>query len=267
MSTGDRHPGSEHEPEPDLLELQRRVVYALFLPAVRLAFSFGLPIRELVEWLEMAYFHETRRRGLVMREASERLGVSVRKVAMLASQLKQNFAQPDREVELPRRIEFLLWAEPLSEARIKQLLSDHAADEIREALDQLVAEGRATEQPGRVTKYAVVKSEFRLVNQRGWLSRIDGLNNLLGSVTNAVYGRFFHAEPRAFARTLSLRVRPADRPRLQQLYEEAIWETLRRLDAEAKDDPEAQQVDVSIVWAPYDYVLRTDNPEVEEDER
>jgi hypothetical protein len=75
-------------------------------------------------------------------------------------------------------------------------------------------------------------------------------------VTNAVYGRFFQAEPRAFARTLSLRLRPQDRQALTELYEEVIWKRLAALDERAKDDPQAESVDVSLVWAPYEYIQR-----------
>src|SRR5690606_15670193 len=200
-------------------------------------------------------YQETKRRGLKMREASDVLDVSMRKVALLSKRLKQNFLDAEHEVELPRRIEFMLWAEPLSSARIKQVLTDVEEQEIDEAIEMLDAQGRIELQDGRTPTWTVKRNEFRLVHDN-MLSRIDGLNNLLASLANAVFGRFFEREVRAFARTLSLRVRETDLPRLQSLYEDVLWETLRRLDADAHGNDDAIEMDVSILWAPYEYVQR-----------
>lgn len=234
-------------------ELVRRVLYALLTPAVRLGLAFHLPIKELTDLIQMAYFHETRRRGLKMRQASELLGVSMRKVALLSRRLKQNFLQDQQEEGLPRRIEFMLWAEPLSEARLRQAIPDATDDELRQAIERLVEQKRIRLVPGRTPTFEVVRSEFRLVRDH-WLARIDGLNNLLGGIGNAVFARFFNDEPRAFARTLSLRVRPEDHARLRTLYDELVYPTLRELDAAAHADEHAEAIDFSIVWAPYEYL-------------
>lgn len=237
-------------------ELIKRVIYALVMPAVRLALVFQLPVKQIVDLVQMAYYHETKRRGLKMREAADSLDVSMRKVAMLSKRLKQNFLDSEQEHALPRKIEFMLWAEPLSTARIKQVLTDSAEEEVEEALETLSEQGRITlDEDGRTPTWEVQKSEFRLVHDN-MLSRIDGLNNLLASMANAVFGRFFRNESHALARTLSLRVREQDMPRLTELYENVIWETLRKLDADAKGADDAEEIDVSILWAPYQYVQR-----------
>lgn len=248
-------------------ELVRRVIYAMLAPAVRLALAFQIPIKDLGDLVQMAYFHEVRRRGLKMRQASDILGVSMRKVALLSRRLKQNFLQEETQEALPRRLEFMLWAEPLSEARLRQVIGDVDDDEITAALQRLEAQGRVRLVPGRTPTWEVVRSEFRLVRDT-WLARIDGLNNLLGSVANAVFGRFFRDEERAFARTLSLRIRPEDLERLRALYDEHIYPTLRDLDAAAHGDDEAEEIDVSIIWAPYEYLPRhTTLPGDEDDDR
>ena len=97
-----------------------------------------------------------------------------------------------------------------------------------------------------------------------WLARLDGLNNLLSTVANAVDARFFQDNPHAFARTVSLRVREEDMPKLHALYNDVIWDTLRELDALARDDESAQEIDLSLVWAPYEFIQR--NYTYEEDE-
>lgn len=242
------------QPETNQEETQRRVLYALMLPAVRVAYAFGVPLRDLGELLQMAYFHEARRHGLKMKEASQHLDISMRKAAQLSSQLKASFAQPDQEHGLPRRIEFALWAQDLSAARLAQVLREEPED-IEVALGELERQQRVRLNPGRTPTWSVQRQQGRLV-QDAWSSRLDALQNLLGSVTNAVYGRFFQAEPRAFARTLSLRLRPQDRQALQDLYEKVIWKQLAALDERAKDDPQAEDIDVSLVWAPYEYIQR-----------
>ena len=236
-------------------ELKLRVVYTMLLPSVRLAKAFKLSMKDVGDFAQMAYYHELKRQGLKMREASSLLDVSMRKVALLSKRLKRNFITAEREHGLPRRVEFMLWANPLSPARLEQAMPDVSPQDIAEALQTLESQGRVRQIEGRTTTYEVVRTEFRLV-QDSWLARIDGLENLLGSVTAAVYARFFDGDESAFARTVSLRVRREDLPRLRKLYEEKIWAELVALDEAAKGDPEAESMDVSIVWAPYEYIKR-----------
>jgi hypothetical protein len=234
-------------------ELARQVTYALLLPVVRLALALGVPLREVAGQVEVAYFHETRRQGLKSREAAAQMGASMRKVAELSSRLKQAFLGMQVEHELPRRIEFLLWAEPQSEVRIRQALPDVEPEEIAAALARLVEEKRAVLDEGRTPRYEALKVERRLVSD-SLLSRLDGLNNLAGNLGHAVYARFFRGEARAFARTLNFHVRPEDLPLLQRLYQETIWPALRELDERASKSPDAEAMDLSVVWAPHEYM-------------
>jgi len=236
-------------------EAAERVVHALLRPAARLALDLGVPLKQLVDWLQMAMFQEARARGLKLREVADALDVSPRTAALLSKRLKLNFLDVEAEVELPRRVEFLLWAAPLSVPRIVQTLPEVPEAEIRQAIGRLVAEGRVREVPGPTTRYAVVRSAFRLVGERGWLSRIDGLNNLLGSVRRAVSARFFggpDAQARSLARTIGLRLREVDLPKLRELYEKTLWPALVALDDAAREDDDSVAVDVSVVWAPQD---------------
>lgn len=250
-------------------QTQTRVIYSLLMPAVRLGLLFGFPLKEMGDLLQMAFYHEAKQQGLKMREISDRLGVSMRKVAQLSKRLKRNFLQPESDYGLPRRIEFMLWAEPLSELRIGQALPAADPDAIEAALEQLLEQGRITRVEGRTVTYAVVRSEARLV-ERGWLARIDGLNNVMGTVTNTVYARLFDNDPASFARTLSLRVRAQDVPQLQALYHEVIYPSLRTLEEQTQgDDGDVQQMDVSLLWSPVDYVdgaLKRDLKEKDRDE-
>ena len=229
--------------------MAQRVVYALLMPPTRLAQLLRVPLKDLGEWTQMAYFHETRRRGLKMREAAQLLDVSMRKVALLSKQLKLGFTEPDDTVGLPRRVEFMLWAGALSEARIAQALA-LSVEEVAGALATLQEQGRVELVPGRTPTWRAVASEFRLVRSE-WTTRLDGLNNLLGSVVSAIHGRFFTKDPRAFARTVSLRVRGQDMHKLEALYQEVLWPALVELDRASKDGADVEEIDLTILWAPY----------------
>ena len=247
--------------EVDKSELNNRIVYTLLLPVVRLAFVLKTPIKTLGNLLQMAYYHETQRNALKMKDIALLLNVSMRKVALLSKQLKQNFLHTEAEHGLPRRIEFMLWAGPQSFARILQAVNEDK-DEVAQAINRLLKQKRIVKVPGPglTDSYKVVKSEYRLVRDT-MLARMDGLQNLLVSVSNAVYARFLKSDDRAFARTVSLRIRKESLNRLNKLYEEEIWKTLLALDEEAEGDTEAEEMDISILWAPCDFIKRANEEE------
>lgn len=247
MATQKHQMQPEHEPPPD--EFSRRILYSLLQPALELAADEGLELKELGHWAETGYFHVLRERGLKMREMSDLLSVSMRKVAGLSKQLKENFLAPEKEVALPRRIEFILWAEPLSRSRLAQVMTDVDESELDEALEILLEEERITLNDDE--RYDIASPTRRIVG-RTWMGKIDGLNNLMRSVYEVVQRRLFDDDERAFARTLNLRVRPEDLERLHKLYEEEIWSELAALDEAARDHEDAVPIDFSVFWTPSD---------------
>ena len=228
--------------------LERHVLYAMLRPAARLARRFRVPLKELGQWAEVGYFHELRRHDLKMREISLALEVSMRKAAQLSRQLKESFFEPERH-GLARRIEFMVWTEPLSLMRLQQLIHDESAEEVERALKRLLREQRVVPLPGRVTTYQVAHNESRLV-QGGLLERLDALNQLLDTISSAVEARFFDGDEAALVRNLELRVRRADLPDLRALYEELIFKRLSELDESARGDPDSLAVDFAVCWAP-----------------
>ena len=242
-------PNGAQAPRQD--EVVERVLYSLLSPAVLLADRFGVAVRELAQWMELAYFHRLRRGGATLQQVADTLNVSLRKASNLSSRLKSNFIRDEENQQLARRVEFLLWAEPMSAQRIKQLLR-LPNGEVDTALERLLAENRIHPKHNGVTlQYELTTRASRLYKD-GLIARVDGLNHLLRTVTNAVIGRFFDHDPRSFARTVTFRIREADVPRLQRLYEEAIWKGLEQLEVEAESDPDAVAMEMSVCWAPHD---------------
>ncbi|MEC9397955.1 MAG: hypothetical protein VYE40_04705 [Myxococcota bacterium] len=241
------------EEEAKDLEVLRRVLFSLMLPTTRVASTQEFPLKELTTLLRLAYFRQLRGRGKTLREISDTLDVSVRTAKRLSQRLKENFFLPELEHELPRRIEFMLWAAPMSLARLNQVIEDADLDEIDAALEQLLDEERAVEVEDRPGFYMAPRVETRLVKD-SMVSRIGALNSFLGNITNAIHGRFFNADPTSFVRTLSFRIAPEQLTELRALYEQ-LYEQLREMEQTSRseqDEEELLEMQLSLCWAPYE---------------
>ena len=242
-------------------ELQRRVVYSLLRPSIRLAAAFGISLREMKEWVGVSFLHELKRLGLNQHQSAERIDVSRRTVIALTKKLRENFFEPERHGGLMRRVIFMLWAEPMTGGRIKQALSHEVEREaeIDEALTALVARGDVvvTEREGGLAPlYDLDRSSFRLY-RRNWIARVDALNDQLDHIADTVFARFFAADPtRGFARTVTLSVAKGDREELERLYREVVFPALARLDERSRDhkDEEVELMQFSISWSPKDFL-------------
>lgn len=239
-----------HESVEDA-ELRRRVVYSLLIPVARLSARFGIPIKLIVKFAQLSYFRELRSAGASFNEIGTRMDVSTRTVKRLAQQLREAFFLPEVEHGLARQIEFILWGQPMSRARLLQLLDEDELD-VDRALEQLVHEERVRMEEGRPTTYHTVQSVTRLALRENMVARIGALNSLMENVTNTVYGRFFAGDERTFARTISLRVREEDVSELRAFYESELLPMLTKLEERAKGDEAATELQLSMIWSPFD---------------
>lgn len=251
MSTNDeKRPGADgaaNDGDIDAAELRRRVIYALLRPAVRLAAGASVPLAEVVELLQTAYFHEVRQDGARLDEAAEKLGVSRRTAARLSKQLKQRFVAPELAHSLPRRIEFMVAAEPMSRARVAQTLGGYEREEVEAAVERLLADGRLRETDERTpTLHAV--TTLRQLARDTWVKRVGALGSFAENLADVAHGRFFAETPQAFARTLSFRMPPGGEEELEALYREHVLPRVVALDE--TEDGAAMQM--SICWAPQD---------------
>lgn len=237
-------------------ELRERVIFALLAPAARIARAFGVSLQDMKGWLETAYYRETQQpEKLTLKDIGALMDVSSSKASLLSRQYRENFMSPEVEAELPRRIEFMLWAEPLSLARLQQILTDVEPEAVENAVDELVEQGRIrANDEGRTTTYELQIETSRRAWET-WLARIDGLNNALDNVTDAVFARFFEGDPAAFARTLTFRMKPEARARLRAFYEEQLFPFIQQLDSEVEEGDEAQSTSLSVFWAPHEYLF------------
>ena len=236
--------------EPELGEFDRSLFYALCTPLVRLAVRRGLPLRALRDLVGMAYFHETRRQHMTNPVAAERLGVSLRTITHLSRRLK-DFLTVENAHGLPRKIEYLLWAEPISAARIKQTVRAEPS-EIEDALQRLRQEERIRlRDDGR---YEVTRRQFGLVNDHDLGARIDGLRHQLEVVADSVEHRFFGGEHTpAFARTYAFRLRRRDAGLIREWYE-LLRKYVDLMEDLARGAEDQVEMALTIAWAPHQMV-------------
>lgn len=245
----------------DPQELQQRILHAFGRSIAMLSDAFGTTLKDAQETVRMAYFHEMKSRGLKLREIAEQLDVSERHVKRLQKGFRETFLDAEREYDLPVRIEFLLWATPVSRRKVKQLLKrfEPSEESIDEAIERLIEEKRVQEIDGELQVQQAVHSKLSHV----WLSRIGGLRSFISNLTDAAYARFIDDEPEAFARTMSFLIQEGDVEKLQDHFRESLIPLIQEIDEEAQQAELNEQFRLSICWAPYDYLSREQPPEGE----
>ena len=231
------------------LGFARRVAYSLLRPAARVAASSGLPLKDFVQLSQLVLYEVKRGKGLSQRKIAQELDVSSRTLDRLLKDFRDGFFEPETSHELPRRIEFMLWAEPAGLARIAQVLSEFDPDDIEAALDLLIRDGRVEPVEGRTLKYAPTQRANRIMDT-DLARRIDALNNVLQVLSEATQHRFIEDDTRASARTVAMRVRTEDLPELEKIYEELIWPRLVALDERASGDESAIDLGLTLLWTP-----------------
>jgi hypothetical protein len=159
---------------------------------------------------------------------------------------------------LPRRIEFILSAAPMSTARLVQVLRDVAEADVIAALQELKSTGRVVENGDRTITYQV-SSSVRSLPRDNWIARVGGLTSFAENLANAAWGRFFADHPAAFARTLSFRVTPERLAQLAAWYTDVVLPQIVAWNDEAESvDGDIEPMQLSLCWAPYEAMQRAE---------
>jgi len=224
-------------------ELRERIVYSLMQPAIQMAASSALSLKELTHLLRVGYFHEFRGRGLGLSEICDALDISIATAARLSKDLKTNFFKPEKDHELPQLIEYMLWSEPLSAARIKQVLPKAEPEDVDAALEVLRRGERIEERDGVLR---LITKRGRLVTEH-WFSRVGALNSLLKNLNSVVEARFFKTEEPSLSRTLNFRISADQVEELERFYQEKLWPEMVKFD-ETAEGKEHKHVQLSVFW-------------------
>lgn len=211
-------------------ELQRRMVFALMRPAMRLCRVFRLPMVTVEELCRMAYFEEIRMRGHHSQaETAELMDRSLRTVGNLERQYRSDFLAPETELTWMRDLEHALSDAPLTRDQLADRLSDVDGTTLDRLLAGLVTMQRLTaHDDGR---YALNRDFVSLVRD-DLDAQLDGLRHQLDVIVQTVLQRFVGDRTSALARTLSFVALPGD---MATLSDDLIRELRSRcIDAEER---------------------------------
>ncbi len=214
-----------HLPTP-WTELQRRLVYALLKPAMRLCRAFRLPLGSVEELCRMAYFEEIRLQGNASQAQTALLmGKSLRTVGNLEKQYRTDFLAPETELEHARQVEGAFDDEPLPLETVCDAVPHIDPDEVERILDGLVNVGRVHLHGANGGRQYVLDPSFVSLVRDDVDTQIDGLRHQLDVIVAAVRARFFDRQRPALARTLTF---VADPEEMEALGDAFVLDLRRR---------------------------------------
>lgn len=200
--------------EGGLPGLASRLVYSLLKPAVKVAAKANLPMGEVLDLLQLAYFEEMRRHH--PRELSaiaERLDLSLRSVSTLNRRLKEAFFAAETQVQPARRIAAILLDGPKTIAELKRAAPEMGERSVKSAVDFLRGNGWVELEKRRYQ----LSSRLRSYIDESITRRIDGLNNQMDILAASVWRRFIEGDDTAIGRSWVFAARPEDiRPFLEE---------------------------------------------------
>ena len=171
-----------HDPHHPLI---RRALFALARPLARLAADQRLSLTDLKRLIESAYYAELRQRDLTVRETCELLEISPSKAALLAQSLRQALLHVAPSVDAldAEIIAALLWHEPLSLAKLNQILPGARYATLRAILDDLLAQGRVrAEHRSAESPYRLILDPVNRLEDR-WIEQLDLLSQQVDSAS------------------------------------------------------------------------------------
>ncbi len=241
--------GRDREDGDDFVN--RRIMFSMLRPPAMMAARLGFPLKDLTNFMRLSYFRELRESGSTLAEAAELIEVSTRTMKRLNRELRSDFFLPEIEHTLARRIEFMIWAESKSLARIIQLLPSVPRADIEHALEHLLAEQRIIQEPdGRALRYRATHLVSRLVDE-GFSKRIGALNSLMQNVAETVLARFIAPKDVSFARTLNFRILKDDSDELKAAYD-ILLKRMLELEGRVQNQTDSIPIRMSMLWTEVD---------------
>lgn len=195
---------STPNPPASVIELQRRLVFSLLRPAVRLCRCFGLPLKQLEELARLAYYEELKQEpAATQAELARLLDLSLRTIGNLERQHRGDFLAPAHALALTRQAEEALDQGPLTAAEVAERVPDLSPADAARVLAGLTGAGRARRLPDTEPPRFELNRSFVSLYRNELQARIDGLDHQLEVVVNAVRARFLEEGRPSAARTLS----------------------------------------------------------------
>jgi hypothetical protein len=189
---GRRRARTEELEAPEALPaLASRLVYSLLKSAARVAARARLPMGQLLDLAQLAYFEEVRAQHPTdLSRVADDLGVSLRTVGTLNRRRRLSFFAPESEVQPARRISAILLDGAKTLAEIRRAAPELAAEQVRQALRFLHAQGWISSADRR---YAL-RGRLRSYIDETLTRRIDALNNQMEIMAESVWRSFVEGD-------------------------------------------------------------------------
>lgn len=175
-------------PTGGFLELKQRVTYSLLRAAARVGLRSGLPLKQMVSLMQLAYFREAREeQGHTLDAIAELFGRSLRTVSTLHHQYRSDFFAPEEQVAFRRAIAALVNHAPADLGRLQAAFPDVPEAKLIEALQDLERGGTLLPRGDPPTWHRNPEAhEFTSTDLQ---ARIDGLNRQMDVLAETIWRR------------------------------------------------------------------------------
>ncbi len=230
-------------------EYKHRVLFSLFRAAAKAGVRLNVPLDQMVELFQMAYFQEAREhKNLKMTEIAELFGKSLRTVQSLHTRFQGDFFSPENEYEFRRAVAEALAPGPKSSEQLAEIFASRSKVELMAALDDLEQEGRIWKEG---ETYRRDPEDHDFYTGADTMGRIAGLNRQMDILTETVWNRLLRrkSDVAAGARTYVFAALPEQfNAMIEELFERTRGEILEA-EAEAFGKKQTQRHGITIAVA------------------
>ena len=125
------------------LNYKQRILYSLFRCVSRISLRLSMPLSQINELFQMAYFHEAREvKGMGLGDVADLFGKSLRTVSSLHNRFRGDFFAPEKEMQLRREIAQKIQDGPASLEELQNDFPKVKEIELLGAVDDLLREKR-----------------------------------------------------------------------------------------------------------------------------
>jgi len=236
-----------------LLIYKHRVVFSLLRASARVGLRLGLPVKQMRELMNLAYFREAREeQDLKLDEIAHLFDTSLRTVSSQHRRFRADFFAPEDAVALRRAIAALVNHAPATRPRLIAAFPETPQRAMDAALADLIEGGTVSLDEGRYRRNPDAHS---FIDPKDLHSRIDGLNRQMDVLAATVWCRFVTArgegEPDpGGARTLVFRSTDDDFAQLVADLESWLTERAIASDAACSEEDPGTKVGITFAATP-----------------
>jgi len=211
----------------------QRLVFSLLRAAARLGLRLGLPLKDMTQLQEMAYFREARIvRDMKLEQVAELFDKSLRTVSSLNHRYKDDFFKPEREVAFRRAIAAVINHAPTTCDRLEVVFPEVSSKQLNSVLLDMVRDGLIEKEGDFFRRNP---DGFSFVVDADQSARVDGLNRQMDVLAETVEELFLEADGQGRARTWVFQASQADFVALVEEMEQKTRASAIEADAAAEE--------------------------------